>query len=232
MGDAGTEYRRYGIYVVPEGAFYAAGAAWLGWDSAAGIPVPHGHVPDLPDTAEAMTATPRKYGFHGTIKPPFFLADGTDVDGLHEAAAAFCASRAPVTIPQLEVRRLGGFIAVVPSEPNAALADLAGATVEALDTFRAPPSDAELARRRKAGLSDRQEALLQTWGYPYVMEEFRFHLTLTGRLPSEKADLARAALDAYIAPALPQPWIIDSLCMLGEDDEGRFHLIHRYTFAG
>jgi len=232
MGDAGTEFRRYGIYVVPEGAFYAAGAVWLGWDSVAGIPVSHPDVSDLPDTAEVMTATPRKYGFHGTIKPPFFLAEGTDVDTLHEAAAAFCASRAPLTIRQLEVRRLGGFIAVVPSEPNAALADLAGATVEALDAFRAPPSEAELTRRRKAGLSDRQEALLQRWGYPYVMEEFRFHLTLTGRLPSDKADQARETLAAYMAPALPQPWTLDSVCLMGEDEEGRFHLVHRYTFAG
>jgi hypothetical protein len=93
----------------------------------------------LPDTAEVLTRTPRKYGFHGTIKPPFTLAAGTDANALSDAAAAFCASRAPVTIPRLEVRRLGGFIAIVPSEPSAALADLAAATVA-----RSMPS----ARRR------------------------------------------------------------------------------------
>jgi hypothetical protein len=101
-------------------------------------------------------------------------------------------ARAPVTIPSLEVRRLGGFIAVVPTEPSAALADLAAATVAALDPFRAPPSEAELARRRKARLSDRQEALLMKWGYPYVMEEFRFHLTLTGRLDRRRRRPGRA----------------------------------------
>jgi hypothetical protein len=130
------------------------------------------------------------------------------------------------------VRRLGGFIAIVPSEPSAALADLAAATVSALDAFRAPPSEAELARRRKARLSDRQEALLLRWGYPYVMEEFRFHLTLTGRLADDAADRARDALARHFAEIIPRPWTIGSLCLMGEDAEGRFHVVHRYTLSG
>jgi putative phosphonate metabolism protein len=229
-GQAG--YRRFGLYVVPEGGFHDAGATWLGWDSVAGIPVAHPEVDGLPDTAEVLTRTPRKYGFHGTIKPPFTLAAGTDANALSDAAAAFCASRAPVTIPRLEVRRLGGFIAVVPAEPSAALADLAAATVAALDAFRAPPSEAELARRRKARLTDRQEALLLRWGYPYVMEEFRFHLTLTGRLEPEAAEAARAALARHFAEIIPKPWTIGSLCLMGEDAQGRFHVVHRYTLSG
>jgi hypothetical protein len=123
-------------------------------------------------------------------------------------------------IPAIEVRRLGGFIAVVPTEPSAALADLAAATVKALDPFRAAPSEAELARRRKARLSDRQEVLLKKWGYPYVMEEFRFHLTLTGRLDPDTADRARAALARHFAEVLPKPWTIGSLCLVGEDAVG------------
>ena len=231
-GDRLGGYRRYGIYVVPEKELHAVGAAWLGWDSGAGIDVDHPDVPGLPDAAEVLTRTPRKYGFHGTVKPPFHLADGTDADGLHQAAEAFCTKRAPVTIPKLEVRRLGGFIAVVPSEPSAELADLAAAAVEALDPFRAPPTEAELARRRKARLTERQEALLMQWGYPYVMEEFRFHMTLTGRLDPKAADQARAALARHFDPMLPHPWTIGSLCLMGEDAEGRFHLLHRYTLAG
>ena len=40
----------------------------------------------------------------------------------------------------------------------------------------------------KSGLTDRQEALLTQWGYPYVMEEFRFHITLTGALDPAHLD--------------------------------------------
>lgn len=225
-------FRRYGMYVVPEGGFYQAGAAWLGWDSLRGCDVAQPRVAGLPRDAARLTATPRKYGFHGTIKPPFRLAGGKDVDALDAAARAFCAARQPVEVPALAVRRLGGFVAVVPVEPNPALSDLAGATVAALDPFRAAPTEAELGRRRKPGLSSRQDALLLQWGYPYVMEEFRFHLTLTGGLDRDAAEQARAALTRHFAPILPKPYRIDSLCLMGEDEGGMFHLLHRYTLSG
>jgi putative phosphonate metabolism protein len=225
-------FKRFGLYVVPEGAFYRAGADWLGWDSAAGRAGAQPDLPGLPGEVRAITATPRKYGFHGTIKPPFRLADGTDAADLDAATRAFCATQAPVTIPALETRLLGGFIAVVPTEPSDALADFAAATVEALDPFRATPSEAELDKRRKAGLTERQEALLTRWGYPYVMEEFRFHLTLTGRLPRAEAEATRDILAAHLAPVLPTPFVIDSLCLMGEDADGMFHLVHRYTLSG
>jgi putative phosphonate metabolism protein len=223
-------FRRYGIYVIPEGAVFEMGSHWLGWNCASSAQVRQPDVADLPQSVEDLTATPRKYGFHGTIKPPFYLAAGTDAAGLDTAARAFCATRTPVTIPMLKVRRLGDFVAITPTAPSTALADLAAACVVALDPFRAPASKDELARRRKSGLTDRQEALLRQWGYPYVMEAFRFHMTLTGRTPH--ADTVRATLAALFAPVLPTPLIIDSLCMMGEDANGMFHLIHRYPLSG
>jgi putative phosphonate metabolism protein len=225
-------FKRYGLYVVPDGALYRAGADWLGWDSVAGSPATQPDLPGLPADPAALTATPRKYGFHGTIKPPFRLAAGHDAATLDAAGRAFCATRAPVTIPRLELRRLGGFIALVPAEPCAALADLAGASVAALDAFRAPPDATELARRRKTRLTERQEALLTRWGYPYVMDEFRFHMTLTGRLPDDQADRASTALAAHFAPLLAPLFVIDSLCLMGEDADGLFHLVHRYALSG
>jgi putative phosphonate metabolism protein len=225
-------YKRFGLYIVPEGAFYRAGAQWLGWDSVAGAQMVQPHLPGLPGEAAALTATPRKYGFHGTVNPPFRLAAGTEARDLDAAARAFCAAQAPVTLPALELRRLGGFVAVVPARPPAALSALAAAAVEALDPFRAPPTADELAKRRKVDLTERQEALLKRWGYPYVMEEFRFHLTLTGRLPRADAEAARDALAAHLSPVMPAPWTIDSLCLMGEDAAGMFHLLHRYTLSG
>ncbi len=223
-------FKRYGLYVVPDGELFALGSAWLGWDSAAGARVRQPSVPDLPAPVEVLTATPRKYGFHGTIKPPFVLADGADAGQLDTAARAFCATRAPVVIASLSVRRMGGFVALVPTAPSGALSDLAAACVRDLDRFRAPPSQAELARRRKPGLSVAQEALLQAWGYPHVMDEFRFHMTLTGRTPH--AENVRAVLAAHFAPTLPAPFVVNTLALMGEDADGAFHLIHRYDLSG
>lgn len=226
-----ADYRRYGLYVVPHGAFYRAGADWLGWDSVAGRAVAHPTVADLPGGAAAMTEKPRKYGFHGTLKPPFRLAEGTNETALRAATAALCRSQPPVTLPALTVRRLGGFVAVVPAAPSPALARLAAATVTGLDRFRAPLTDAEIARRRSSHLSDRQERMLRQWGYPHVLEEFRFHLTLTGNLGA-LADPVATLLADHFAPVLPAPLIIDSLCLMGEDDAGRFHLLDRYALSG
>lgn len=225
-------FRRYGLYVVPEGALYRAGADWLGWDSVTGMAVAQPDLPGLPDSPAALTATPRKYGFHGTVKPPFRLAQGCDATALDAAARAFCTTRGPVTIPAMAVRRLGGFVAIIPTGPNAALADLAAATVAALDPFRAPLTEAEIARRRRSPLTERQETLLARWGYPHVMEDFRFHLTLTGSLAPDAAAAAEASLAAHFAPHLAGPLTIGSLCLMGEDAAGLFHLIHRYAFSG
>ena len=225
-------FKRFGLYMVPEGALYRAGADWLGWDSVAARATQPPDLPGLPDHASTLSATPRKYGLHGTIKPPFRLAPGMTAADLAARAQAFCASQAPVTVPSFVVRRLGGFIAIVPQSPSGPLADLAGACVAALDDFRAPPTEAELARRRKARLSDRQEALLARWGYPYVMEEFRFHITLTGHLPPDQAEAAQTVLSDHFAPHLTAPVDIDSLCLMGEDAAGMFHLLHRYRLSG
>lgn len=227
-----TEFKRYGIYMVPIGDLFQAGSAWLGWDSATGAPAAHPHVPGLPAPARDLTATPRKYGIHGTIKPPFRLADGTHAPALAEAIEGFCTTRAPVTIPAITLRRIGRFLALVPAQPDAALADLAAATVKAFEPFRAPLHEAELAKRRKSRLTDRQEALLTRWGYPYVMEEFRFHITLTGALDPAHLDATEAALTAHFAPFLDQPLVIGDLALMGEDADGMFHLLSRYALTG
>ncbi|MFY0682107.1 MAG: DUF1045 domain-containing protein [Thalassovita sp.] len=225
-----TDFKRYAIYYAPQpGALADFGASWLGWDLAQGCACPYADIAGL--DAEKLTATPHKYGLHGTVKPPFFLAEGTSFDDLCHATQAHCASQNAVQLDGLVLSRLGGFLALkVTGEANS-LAALAGETVRTLDRFRAPASETELARRRKSGLTARQEALLTQWGYPYVMEEFRFHITLTGRLGAQQAEATRSALAPVLEPILPTPFLVHDLCLAGEDSDGKFHLIHRYPLS-
>ena len=88
------------------------------------------------------------------------------------------------------MRELGSFVALVPQTPRPLLNGLAEACVRELDRFRAPMSKLERERRMMPGLSDRQIVNLARWGYPYVCEDFRFHMTLTGALPVQKRDRA------------------------------------------
>lgn len=225
-------FERYAIYYTPDpsaplGTF---GAAWLGWDSAIGATRPHPVVADL-DVA-AVTETPRKYGFHGTIKPPFRLVDGQSATALQDALAVFCANQAPVRLQGLELARLGRFLALVPNGSARDLGTLAAQAVQELDVFRAPPTAAELSKRRAAGLNPAQEAHLVRWGYPYVLDQFRFHLTLSGKLDKDTAAKAERALSDLLADITLTPYHIDSLTLLGEAPDGRFHHIHRYALTG
>ncbi len=225
-------FTRYAIYYAPPHAadWSRFGASWLGWDMEAGTEVAHPAIDGL-DVA-AITATPRKYGLHATMKPPMRLAEGASRAELEAACAALAASRPPVTLDGLHLARLGRFLALRPSGDEGALVALAAACVRDLDAFRAPAPKAELARRRAAGLSPEQERNLTDWGYPYVMDQFRFHITLTGKLPKGQLPAVAEALQEQLIPLLPTPFVISDLALMGEDTDGRFHLLHRYALTG
>lgn len=224
------QMKRYAIYYAPEaGAFANAAAAWLGWDGQAGQAVAQPQL-DLPRPLADITAAPRKYGFHGTIKPPFRLAEAVAPDLLHDAVASLAASLRPVALPGLQMVNLEGFLALIPQGDTAALQALAAEVVRVLDPYRAPLTEAEIARRRPDRLSPRQRDLLAIYGYPYVMEEFRFHLTLSGPLGRDEAAITEAAT-RHFAGVVPQPFRLADLCLFGEDAMGRFHLLHRYALT-
>ncbi|MGI3168484.1 DUF1045 domain-containing protein [Pseudooceanicola sp. C21-150M6] len=227
------DYGRVALYFVPEpGPLADFGSSWLGWDIATGQPCPHPDSADLPVPVETLTRVPRKYGMHGTLKPPFRLAPGYRAEDVEETARLICASIAPVPLGRLRPARIGKFLALVPEGPTPELAALAEQLVRGLDQFRAPPSPEELARRRKQRLSPRQEELLMQWGYPYVMEEFRFHCTLTGPLDAEIAGPVLDWIDSRIASIVIQPVIARYVSFVGERADGRFEEISKVPLTG
>lgn len=226
-------FHRYAIYfTAPSGPLAKFGAAWLGWDVATGQDVEHPDLEALPKPASQLTATPQKYGFHGTLKPPFQLAENTNANMLAAATADLATALAPVTLEGLTVSCLGSFLALTPLGDTAALSELAASVVSTLDPFRRPPSEGELARRRRRRLSPRQDQNLMQWGYPYVMDDFRFHLTLTDCLKRDELSQTQIALNAALADLLPAPFIIGDLTLVGEDNNGRFHQICRFALQG
>jgi len=193
----------------PDDPLFAAGATWLGRDPESDAPAPQ---PDLPDLAE-ITAEPRLYGFHATLKPPMRLAEGRQWFDVLEAAQELAERTASFELPRLSVQDLHGFLALRETEPCPPLQALADACVEHLDPFRAPPSDAELARRRRASLTAEQDAMLTRWGYPYVFNTWFFHMTLTRRLTADEKARFRPAAEAYFARAVSVPRRVTDLCL-------------------
>lgn len=223
-------FKRYAIFYTPEAALAEWGAAWLGWDSRTGSTLAQPDIDGL-DLAP-LTRRPRSYGFHGTLKAPFRLVEGsTQADLLHHAQT-FAANHAPFSIGRLALQHHGGFLALRPESDVPELHDFAAAVVKAFDPFRAPLTEAEISRRRASRLSPRQDQHMLDWGYPYIFEDFNFHLTLSGRVPADTANKMIAALTLPLAAVLPHPFQIDALTVTGEDENGMFHQISRYTLSG
>lgn len=214
---------RYAIYATPapDHPLTRAAVAWLGRDAFGATDLPLPTVEGLaPETVEAYLADPARYGFHGTLKAPFGLADGRSEDELLAAFDAFAAASRPIAIPELVLRRLGRFFALVPNEPVDELDEWAGRIVADFDSFRAPMSEADMARRRAAGLTLEEENNLVRWGYPYVFGAFRFHLSLTGRVPREDAEAVDTALRRHFAAFDGKPLVIDRLALFVEPQRG------------
>jgi putative phosphonate metabolism protein len=226
---------RYALYAVPpaDHPLWSGAADWLGRDPEAAV----NRMTALPDwlgTARwrEITAEPRLYGFHGTLKPPFALAADRRVGDLDAALADF-AGGAPQPAPAtLVVAPLSGFLALVPHGPAPALTALADRCVEHFDAFRAPPGEAELARRRRAGLTATQEAHLRRWGYPYVFDQFRYHMTLTGRLADPERERVRHWLAGRFAPAIAAPVPLDLALFEQPGRDRPFRLVRRYPLDG
>ncbi len=188
---------RYAIYFspAPDDAIERFGAHLLGYDAFSGkdLPFPDGVERAVPDWRE-LTQDPRKYGFHATLKAPLVLAPGKTEAELMAACDAFAATPRQIPVIKPVVNALGDFIAVVPAERSVELERLAADCVSTFDSFRAPLTAKDRARRNPERLTQRQRDYLDRWGYPYVMEEFRFHMTLTGRLVAERREAVLAML--------------------------------------
>jgi putative phosphonate metabolism protein len=222
---------RVAVYYAPRGGdvLFADAAAWLGRDPATGAIVQQ---PDIAGIAEA-TAEPRLYGFHATLKPPMRLADGCGWKDLAAAAATLADRIGPFDLPALSVQDVFGFLALRESEPSALLQALADACVEHLDAFRAPPSETEFSRRRRAGLTPLQDEMLVRWGYPYVFDTWFFHLTLTRRLSAVEKQVFMPAAETYFARAIATRRRVSDICLFVQPAPGApFVIRERFPLRG
>lgn len=225
-----TEGPRYAIYFVPgpDTELHRFGAAVLGYDCYSGTELAYPHDLGL-DRAEweALTQEPRRYGFHATLKAPFYLSPSCTEAQLAAAVENFVALGRVVPVIAPEVRLLAGFVAIVPREPSPAVDALAADCVTIFDAYRAPMSPQERARRAASRLSAAQLANLDRWGYPYLFGEFRFHMTLTGRLDAKRRDAVLEHMRAAFARRCgDDPIAIDRIALMRQDRaDARFRVI-------
>ena len=219
-----TTAYRHAIFACPDqdDPLTVLAARWLGRDAWSGGAVVQ---PDVPDIAE-LTSFPRRYGFHATVVAPFRPADGVGAQDIDGALDVFVTEEAPIPLP-LRVDRLGAFFALVPDGPSAPLDAMAERAVRQFHPYRAEPTADETARRRPERLSERQREHLARWHYPYVMDEFRYHMTLTGPVPEADAARVRETIGAHFAADILAAHRVDALARYVEPEPASFFAIAR-----
>jgi hypothetical protein len=199
---------RVAVYYAPaaEDPLWARGCTWLGRDPATGSALPQ---PDAADIA-AHTTDPRRYGFHATLKPPMRLSGS--LDAFLADAQSLAQRQQSFVLPKLSVQKIGRFIALCPTVPSPSLQALADACVTELDTHRLPEDAASMAKRA-VGRSPQQLAYLERWGYPHVLEDWRFHMTLTN---SSDNDFLLPIAGEYFSDALAMERRVENLTVFFE----------------
>ncbi len=189
-----TPYR-CAIYFAPKvgGAWWTAGSEWLGRCAATNGVLEQPQLAGVPRSLQRnLTAEPRRYGWHATLKAPFRIGLEHNLEDVVLRVRDIAAHHQAFDMPELRPDTRGGFLALRPVGDHARINALAASCVRELHSFAAPLSELDLARRRKSNLTPEQNQLLMAWGYPYVMEQFRFHLSLTGALGAVSPELQQA----------------------------------------
>lgn len=221
---------RYAIYFTPasDSPLWRFGTAVIGYDSHTGAVLSAGERGGFADFLSAQSvADPARYGFHATLRAPFTPLPATSRDRIVDLALELASSLRQVPIGRLRVSRMGDFLALVPTAESSALTELAARCVETFEAHRAPLTATDRARRLQADLSPRQLELLDRWGYPYVFEQFRFHMSLTGRLGEAELPGLLSALEAAYS-VIDAPVVIDAISVLEQPARDRpFRIVSR-----
>lgn len=229
-------FSRYAVYYAPRpGAFADAAATWLGRNCESDLALPQPAVEGLADTLQSLTTKPRKYGFHGTLRAPFRPADGQDGTSIAAAVAEMASYLPPASCDGLAVGNPYGFgVAFRPIGDETGILKLAASVVERTDHLRGQLKPEEITQReRSENLNPRQREYLHRWGYPMVMEELSFQLTLSNRIAPEAQSAVEAAVARHFEGLLPMPFVIEDLCLFGEEaGTGMFRLLQRYSLSG
>ena len=231
MSELNKKTSRCGIYFCPSQSvpLYGQGSQWLGRDATTGATLE----PYLPDQIRhedwlRVTDSPRRYGFHATLKPPFRLADNATLEDMRAELGDFARNHGSFCAPPLAVGALGRFLALILSAPSEEFSNLADGIVRHFDRFRAPATEQEIALRMRGSHSPSERSHILQWGYPYVFDSWKFHMSLTSSMHTKSLSLFEPYLRSRFASACEHPLLVDSVCIFHEPNPGgQFHLLDR-----
>lgn len=198
-----------------------------------------------------VVKTPAHYGLHATLKAPFELVRAGIRATLMRYVAEIASHFVPFSLPKMQlawipdhsaVKSVGnreivdgeierGFFALVPEKPSSLLPFLERACVMDLDTFRAPLSSEDIARRHLN--TERERNYLAMWGYHRVLEDFCFHITLTGSIANMALrDRVQDVLEKALVNVIERPLTFDSIVLFRQQRRTLpFVAVQRFQFS-
>ncbi len=224
---------RYALFFTlpEENLLYQMASAWLEYNAYTGLP-PRESILPCPDPS-ILRSTPAKYGFHATLKAPFRLKPGVTIDQLTDKIRLFCKTQQPFESEPLTIDRVGHRLALASKKQCPHMALLAEKCLRVFEPFRAELNEMEYRRRKPEKLSPRQLALLDEWGYPFVLDEFRFHMTLTNRLPEGQINPAGEYLSGLFGSGIDQTLKVDRIYLFHQpNNTEQFRIISGFQLKG
>jgi hypothetical protein len=228
---------RYAIYSAPQtdSSWWRVCSQWLGRDAHSGVLIEPNPIKGIDqEILKELTREPRRYGLHATLKAPFQLRKGQTLAELKSTLSRWSLTQKTFDIA-LGLERFRDFFALTPPVAFDQINILAEDIVRYFDDFREPLPSNEMDKRRQLGLSADEDALLRRWGYPYVLERFKFHITLTGnlkKLEPSTIDLIEREIRLTLENLKSDRYTVDSVCLFGEPHPGAdFLLLERFNFG-
>ena len=226
-------YKRYAIYYVPSenSELDLFGKCWLGWDPYKGVETTKSDLSKLPSFKKfsSLVLTPKQYGFHGTIKAPFRLKNEYTYNDLENKVREISKQIHSFYFDQLIIKKLGNFIGLIPTN-NLKINAVSNKFVEELDYLRDELSESEIKKRKPHKLTSNQKQMLFKWGYPYVFDEFKFHLTLTSKLNVVEIDDVLRSLQNILKQVNLNKISFNNICIFGQKSDEKFYFVQRFNF--
>ncbi len=228
-----NSYERYAIYYVPhyETELAEFGKSWFGYDLSEGETDRALHGLDM-EFARQVTQKPARYGIHATLKAPFYLEENSSLEQLLEKTDRFAKKRQRFTLGKLKIGWHGNTMVLVESEKNLQVNQFASQCVLKFEDFRAPLTMKERTRRLEQNLNMHQRLMLEELGYPFVLSEFQFHITLTKNMTEEEKRTVVPALQPELDKILQTPCEIDGIAVVGDPGNNQpFQMIEYFELS-
>jgi len=226
------KYSRYAIYYAPpkESNLEEFGRYWFGWDPINAKSINNKQrinylngfgIKNLKNIDKNVLIA-KKYGFHGTLIPPFKLNKNYSTNTLFKKTEEIAKKLKKFKFYKFKLKKINNFYAFVQNKKNNNINKLSNRLVRELFKFRSPLTKKEIDRRNPSKLSKLQLNILYKWGYPYLMSEFNFHMTLASEVTGNKLYLELKKIERNKEIILNEINNFDKIYIFGENQKGMF----------